>query len=274
MTKNTRIRVSSAFIAVISVILIVRFGGYAGIAVTCFFVSLVALIEFGRMTLEGDRYKIARRYFIGLGLIAFTISIYRNDLLLHAFVLSTLFIFIMFLLMARNDSIPLEELVNKAGLSLLGILYAGVCPVYISLLTRLSDRLEWFIFTLVVVFAGDTTAYFVGRRFGKSRLFTRISPKKSLEGAIGSLFASVISGLIVRNFLLPNTDMFYMLLLCIFTSVVAQLGDLSESLIKRSFATKDSGTLMPGHGGILDRLDGVLFGAPLVFIFAKYVVLS
>jgi phosphatidate cytidylyltransferase len=274
MSRTTRIRVISGLVAIVGILAIIFFSGYIGIAIATFFVSALALFEYGRMTLDGDRYKIARYYFLLLGLVAFVTSIVRNDWLLHSFVLSTLLLFILFLLMAKDESVPLEELVNKAGLSLLGILYAGVCPVYICLTARLSSHLEWFIFALCVVFSGDVVAYFVGRSFGKTRLFTRISPNKSVEGAIGSLFASVLVGLALRHFLLPDTDLFLITALSILTSCVAQLGDLCESFVKRSFHTKDSGSIMPGHGGILDRVDGILFGAPIVYIFAKYVILN
>lgn len=270
----TRIRIISALVAFISVVAIVMFGGYAGIAISSFFICIRILFEFGRMILDGDHYKPARMYFVLLGIVAFTVSILKNDLLLHSFVLSTLLLFVQFLLLAKKEDIPLEELVNKTGLCTLGILYAGVCPVYISLLAKLSPNLEWFVFTLLVVFAGDTAAYFIGIKYGKTKLFPRISPKKSVEGAIASLFGSVIMGLAIRYFLLPRTDVFYMFLICVLTSVVAQLGDLSESMIKRSFNVKDSGHIMPGHGGLLDRLDGVLFGAPIVYIFAKFLVLA
>lgn len=270
----TKIRIISAFVAFMSVVVIVMFSGYAGIAISSFFICIRILYEYGRMVMAGEVYKPARLYFILLGLIAFTVSILRNDLLLHVFVVSTLLLFVQFLLLAKNEKLPLEELVHKIGLCVLGILYAGVCPVYISLLAKLSNHLEWFIFALFVVFAGDTAAYFVGRKFGRTKLFARISPNKSVEGAIGSLFGSVIIGLALRTSLLPNTDLFYMFLICVATSVVAQLGDLCESMIKRSYHVKDSGHIMPGHGGLLDRLDGILFGAPIVYIMAKYLVLS
>jgi phosphatidate cytidylyltransferase len=270
----TKTRAISAIIAIVAVIGIIQFGGYNGIAITVFFIAFLGLNEFGRMALDGDRYRHTRKYLIALGILAFTISIFRNDWILHSFVLCTLLIFVHFLYLAQDTSVTLEELVNKAGLSLLGILYAGVCPVYICLLARLSERLEWFIFTLFVVFAGDTAAYFAGKRFGKTKLFPRISPHKSIEGAIAALFASVVVGLIARQFLLKDTDLFLMLALCILTSIIAQLGDLCESMIKRSFHAKDSGALMPGHGGLLDRLDGVLFGAPFIYIYAKYLVVN
>lgn len=268
----TRMRVISAVIALITVIAIISVWGYKGIAVAVFFISFRSLYEYARMVLQGDRYKKARNYFVALGLFAFSTSILRNDLIMHVFVISTLLVFVMFLLLATDESIPLEELVNKSGLSLLGILYAGVCPVYICLLATLSPRLEWFWFTLFVVFMGDIMAYFIGIKFGKIRLFERVSPKKSVEGAIASLFASVLVGLIFRKLFLPQTDVFLMLSLTMLSSVAAQLGDLSESMIKRTFDVKDSGSIMPGHGGLLDRLDGVLFAAPLVYVYAKYLV--
>lgn len=269
----TKIRVISALIAVISLVVIIKFGGYAGIAITAFFISFVALNEYGRMAFEGPHYKIARIYFIILGLVAFSVSIFRNDLLLHSFVLSTLLIFVLFLFLARNETLPLEELVNKMGLSMLGILYAGVCPVYLCLLARLSERLEWFVFALAVVFAGDTTAYFAGRKWGAHTLFHRISPNKSVEGAVASLAAGMVTGFIVTKLLFPQGHVLSMVILAALTSIVGQLGDLCESMIKRSFHTKDSGHIMPGHGGLLDRMDGILFGAPLVYIYAHYVVM-
>lgn len=269
----TMTRAISALFAVIGVVLIVTQGGYYGIVTAVTFVSLLALYEYSNLTLFGPRYKWARVAFIALGLSVFGISIKWENFLLHSFVISTLFMFSFFLVMARNRQIPLEELTSKAGLSVLGIIYAGVCPVYICHLASLGN-LEWFIFAFFVVFAGDTSAYFVGRKFGKSTLFSRISPKKSIEGGIGSLFGSVLTGMLIQKFLIPSADLFLMLALSILTSVVAQLGDLCESMIKRTFHAKDSGTIMPGHGGLLDRLDGILFGAPLVYIYAKYVVLG
>src|SRR5689334_2921713 len=102
----TKIRVVSALVAFVSVVAIVMFGGYAGIAISSFFICLRILFEFSRMILDGDHYKPARMYFILLGLIAFTVSILRNDLLLHSFVLTTLLLFVQFLLLAKNETIP------------------------------------------------------------------------------------------------------------------------------------------------------------------------
>lgn len=268
----TKIRILSALVAVLSVVAIIFYGGYSGIAIATFFISVRVLYEYARLILKGDHYKSVRMYFILLGVAAFTLSILKNDFLLHSFVLSILLLFIQFLLMAKNEELTLDELVSKTGLCALGILYAGVCPVYISLTAKLSNNLEWFIFTLLAVFAGDTAAYFVGRKFGNTKLFSRISPNKSVEGAIASLVATVLVGFVIQHFWLPQVNLFLMFILCTLTSIAAQLGDLCESMIKRSFNAKDSGHIMPGHGGMLDRLDGVLFAAPVVYIFVVYVV--
>ena len=115
-----------------------------------------------------------------------------------------------------------------------------------------------------IVFLGDTGAYFAGRSFGRHKLYPLISPKKTVEGAIGGLAASVAGGALARWLLLPNLSLPESLLLGGALGAVGQIGDLVESLFKRATDTKDSGQLLPGHGGLLDRLDGVLFAAPLM----------
>lgn len=270
----TGVRVVSALIAFLLACSIVYVWGYKGIVITCLFVSLRSLYEYSRMAMPGPKYQITRMYFIFLGLIAYVFGLLKPDLIMHSFALTTLLLFLAFLLMARDSSLSLEELVSKTGLSVLGILYAGVCPVYIGLLAKLSEGYQWFIFTLLVVFAGDTAAYFVGTRYGKNRLFPRISPNKSVEGAAASIVGSMAMGLLIRHYLINDAEIFSVASLCVLTSIVAQLGDLSESMIKRSFHAKDSGQIMPGHGGLLDRLDGVLFGAPMVYIFVKFLIVK
>ncbi len=115
----------------------------------------------------------------------------------------------------------------------------------------------------LIVFMGDTGAYFAGRLFGKHKLYELISPKKTMEGALGGLIASIIGGWITSRWLLPM-PLVSGLLLGALCGAVGQIGDLVESLFKRSTRTKDSGQLLPGHGGLLDRVDGVLFAAPIV----------
>jgi phosphatidate cytidylyltransferase len=117
---------------------------------------------------------------------------------------------------------------------------------------------------LVFVFFGDTGAYFTGRALGRHPLAPIISPKKTVEGAIGGLIASAGGGLLASALLLPGLGLLSGAGLGLGCGLIGQVGDLVESLFKRACQTKDSGHLLPGHGGVLDRLDGVLFAAPVL----------
>ncbi len=149
----------------------------------------------------------------------------------------------------------------------------------------------WTIFTLLVVWAGDIFAYFVGKSLGRHRMSPEISPKKTWEGAVASILASVIvgtlwvqhapgissallrAGLIERRdgmFGLEQPQLWPIILLSAVVNVAAQLGDLVESLIKRGAGVKDSGTILPGHGGMLDRIDAMLFAVPVVWAYGAW----
>lgn len=175
-----------------------------------------------------------------------------------------------------------ETASRRAALGTLAIGYVGVlCAVLVAIATRTrmpdvaSAHLGSLAFgpydegrgallgLFVMVFAGDTGAYFAGRSFGRHKLYELISPKKTVEGAIGGLIASIFAGWLTSQWLLPMSASHGMFLgaAC---GAVGQIGDLVESLFKRATHTKDSGTLLPGHGGLLDRLDGVLFAAPIL----------
>jgi phosphatidate cytidylyltransferase len=151
------------------------------------------------------------------------------------------------------------------------------------------------LYVLLLVWAGDILAYFVGRFLGRHWMAPRISPRKTWEGALASLIASLVVGILLSNYALPissallnahlieRRDGYFALqkpalgttlLLSAAINVAAQLGDLVESLIKRGAGVKDSGTILPGHGGMLDRIDALLFAAPVVWYYAAWRVLQ
>ncbi|MFZ0290437.1 MAG: phosphatidate cytidylyltransferase [Candidatus Sulfotelmatobacter sp.] len=153
----------------------------------------------------------------------------------------------------------------------------------------------WILYLLLVVWAGDIFAYFVGRGLGRHLMAPRISPKKTWEGAAASLAASLVVGILLFNhalqissfllrvgliqrrdglFGLEKPEMWPIILLTIALNIAAQLGDLVESLIKRGAGVKDSGTILPGHGGMLDRIDALLFAAPVLWYYAAWRVLQ
>ena len=123
----------------------------------------------------------------------------------------------------------------------------------------------WLVFGLVVSWIGDTGAYYVGRRYGKHKLAPRVSPKKTWEGSIASAAVSSLAGALALPRLIPGVGVMEALLLALAANIAGQIGDLAESAIKRGAGVKDSGTLLPGHGGLLDRVDSSLFALPVLY---------
>jgi phosphatidate cytidylyltransferase len=187
--------------------------------------------------------------------------------------LSAKLVMVAVLMTAFADTLIFEENIAKApqrvGLAVLGTVYPGLM---LSALVRLRqlDRGEWWIvLALTVTWMNDTGAYFAGRAFGKRKLFERISPSKTWEGAIGGAVASIAGALVVRHFWLPGLPVWGAALIGAGASILGPIGDLSESMLKRAFNAKDSGRLLPGHGGFLDRIDALLFNAPFVLLCAR-----
>lgn len=150
-----------------------------------------------------------------------------------------------------------------------GSVYCGALPGFAALLLAMEPHgREWVIALLACAVAGDTGAYAVGGLVGRRKLAPRLSPGKTWEGAVGGLAATLLAAGIVKLFLIEDLGAAEALLLGAALSIACQLGDLAESFLKRGFGAKDSGTLIPGHGGILDRMDSLLFGAPVAFLFA------
>lgn len=119
----------------------------------------------------------------------------------------------------------------------------------------------------ILIWTNDTFAYLVGKNFGKRKLFPAISPKKTIEGFVGGLFFSIISGMILSYFYIGLKDFYFWIIIAIIVSIFSTLGDLIESKFKRVAGIKDSGKIMPGHGGILDRLDSIIFVIPFINLF-------
>lgn len=125
----------------------------------------------------------------------------------------------------------------------------------------------WILLTLAMIWLSDTGAYFAGRAFGKHKLAPIVSPKKTIEGALGGLAGTLVGAFLLRFLMLDFLSIADVLVIAVVANVLGQAGDLCESLIKRSVGVKDSGTIIHGHGGMLDRVDAVLFAAPWVYLY-------
>ena len=149
--------------------------------------------------------------------------------------------------------------------------YLGALASYFVLLRREHDGRDWLFFTVITVWVTDTGAYFVGRMIGKHKLAPHISPAKTIEGGFGSLAAGFICVFVLNEALGLNLAVQNEIALGLLMPPVIMVGDLAESALKRSLQIKDSSGLVPGHGGIADRLDSLLFAAPLVYYYLRWV---
>ncbi|MBS1118565.1 MAG: phosphatidate cytidylyltransferase [Deltaproteobacteria bacterium] len=169
----------------------------------------------------------------------------------------------------RFRDIP--SVAGRFAATVTGIVYAGLLTTFLALLKRIDPDhgASTVVLVLIVAWVSDTGAYFAGRFLGKGKLYEAVSPKKTWAGAWGGLAGS-LAGVIVLKLLVAHwLTPFDVIMIAIPGGILGQLGDLSESLIKRSVGVKDSGALLPGHGGILDRIDAVLFIAPYVYVYLR-----
>jgi phosphatidate cytidylyltransferase len=162
----------------------------------------------------------------------------------------------------------LSQALPRSALLVTGIVYVFGCWNCAAPLRAASPH--WLMYTLILNWAGDSGAYFVGRRFGKHKMAPRVSPKKSWEGAAASVVTSIaIAGWYLVHFL-PGVPVLNAVLLTAAANMVGQVGDLAESAIKRGAGVKDSSSILPGHGGLLDRVDSTLFALPLVYAYVRW----
>jgi phosphatidate cytidylyltransferase len=166
-----------------------------------------------------------------------------------------------------------EKAALRSGTLLLGILYIFGAWKAAILLRQISDPplkhltagRHWLMFALLVNWIGDTGAYYIGRKFGRHKMAPAISPGKTWEGAAASAITAVVFGLVYLPLAISGTSLLKAGVLAITANIAGQVGDLAESAIKRGAGVKDSGTLLPGHGGMLDRVDSTLFALPVVY---------
>jgi phosphatidate cytidylyltransferase len=151
---------------------------------------------------------------------------------------------------------------DDASFLLLATIYVGMGFYYLNE-TRM-EGLKYIFYTLFVIWATDTGAYFIGRAMGKRKLWPEISPNKTIEGAIGGIVCAVVVAVVYNVFQEVTSSTAVLICVTIVVSVFGQIGDLVESAFKRHYGVKDSGKILPGHGGILDRLDSLLFVLPLL----------
>ncbi|MEP6708488.1 MAG: phosphatidate cytidylyltransferase [Pyrinomonadaceae bacterium] len=167
---------------------------------------------------------------------------------------------------------PFDKMIASVGATLLGVMYIGLLGGHlvatrIGFKEPLSAHLLSFFF--MVLMGGDTAAYYVGRALGKHKLAPKVSPGKTWEGAVGGMSASLLMAVLAHFWFFRELPLKWALGLAAVMNILGVLGDLTESALKRGADAKDAANILPGHGGFLDRLDSLLFNAPLIYYFGR-----
>ncbi len=167
---------------------------------------------------------------------------------------------------------PLPEAPARVSLVFTGALYSGLLASFMVGLRLIPKTgFWWVLLAMVLTWINDTGAYAAGRGFGKHKLYPKVSPGKTWEGFAGGMLSAVAGALISKAIFFPELRLLDCCLLGVATSILGPLGDLSESMLKRAYGVKDSGKLIPGHGGLLDRVDALLFNLPFIYLYAVYI---
>jgi phosphatidate cytidylyltransferase len=228
-------------------------------------VTFLGLYEFCRMTLPGRKHEILPVSLAGALLAA--VPLLAAQYLLSA--LTALLLCTALLLLFRFSET--RTAAGEWAFLAAGLLYVPLLLSQLILLRAEPHGEYWILLMLTIVMAGDSAAYYIGSAFGRHKLYPAVSPNKSIEGALGGLAGSVAGAFIAKLTFFHQISAVDCIVTALLLGILGQLGDLFESLLKRSCGVKDSGTIVPGHGGILDRLDSILFAAPAAWWYAHFI---
>ena len=257
-------RVITALLGILLLIAVVWFGTpWFTIFVAIW--GLLAVFEFYRMAAVSKMPLLT--YFGLIWTLLFILSPhFRYDFLMPLLLTSAVVLSLICLLLLPQK----ERAFTSWAWTMAGILYVGWLLSYFVALRGLDAGRDWVFFALFTTFGSDTAAFFGGRALGRHRLAPRISPGKTWEGAIAGVFGAIIVSLLFT--MLVPLSYGQAILLGLLVSVFGQLGDLVESLLKRNMGVKDSGKLLPGHGGFLDRIDSVVFAGVVVYYYVIWAI--
>lgn len=239
------------------------FGGLGAV------VAAVCLHEYFGMTHPGDGASRGAGVFLGVLILLLIVTggaRGEGGLLL----LSTVFILPTLWFLIRPG--PMEHAAARVGLAVLGLLWIGALGGISTSVVLLEEGFAWLLLLAGIAFGSDVGGYFVGRYLGRHKLYEKISPKKTWEGSLGAVVVGTAVAFTLWALVGPTIDPVHLALIAPAGSVLGQLGDLAESMLKRSVGVKDSGSIMPGHGGLFDRIDALLFVGPLLFLYARMVL--
>lgn len=261
--KNTLTRVASAAVLVPLVFWLLFSGPSWAFTSFALLVVVIAARELFLMVLPDNRILGALGTVMTLGMAA-SIALEPHP---QATLMALVATGIIGLVGGLASPEPIESAATRLGWLIGGPAYLGSCFGVLILLSQQPDGGSWVILAMFFAFGSDTGGYFAGKFFGKRKLYPKVSPKKTVAGSIGGLVVAAGGAVVAHFWLLPTLPLVDGIILAIVAGGVGQLGDLCVSLIKRSCGVKDSGALIPGHGGALDRIDALAFTGALTWLY-------
>lgn len=265
-------RITRIIVALLAIPFLLGLSYWGGIPFLIFIlvVGLVSFYEFSTMVRNKNIFPNNLIGFISVALII--LNAYFHIFSVEVFLLSLLPLLLIIELF-RNK----ESAINNISSTLLGIFYTGLFSAsiigiresYVDTPLSYSNGGFIIISIFITLWMTDSAAYFIGSAIGKHKLFPRVSPNKSWEGAIAGFVFAIITLVVLKTILLGFLNWIDIIALGIIIGIFGQIGDLIESLIKRDAGVKDSSNIIPGHGGIFDRFDSLLFSAPIIFLYLR-----
>lgn len=234
-------------------------------------ITLLGIYEFHKMTNVKSEIEVNLFAALTSGAIFFLSSFFyaKGEVPLFIFSIYALWIIAIFIIeLFRKKTRP----IHNWSYFFFGQIYIVLPFSLLNFILFISNWQPWILLSLfIVIWVNDTGAYLTGMSLGKHKLFERISPKKTWEGFFGGVAFGLIAGYVLSRFI-TDISLVQWLIFSVLVTVFGTLGDLSESLIKRSVQMKDSGNIIPGHGGILDRFDSTILTSPILFIYLYYIL--
>jgi phosphatidate cytidylyltransferase len=258
-------RLLAAVVGLAIVVPILLWGGVVGLDLLLAVVLVLGVDEYAKMALPAQR-PAARALLAMYGVAVLAAQLYGTTEAVSGSLVVGLLVLLAWSVFGVPDT---AEGGRYASRMTLGFLYVPFLLSFIGLVRRFDSGLGWIFLLLVVTWFGDTGAYFAGRAFGRTKLLERVSPNKTREGVVGGVVLAIVGACLVKQLALPRVSWAHAVVLGILVDGAGVIGDLFESMLKRTHDVKDSGSLLPGHGGILDRIDSLLFSAPVAWCYAN-----
>ena len=261
MNKELLIRTISALLLLLLTVVTYKFAGTGGLLVLGLIVILIGAYEYSNLFLKNDLpLKIL---FLSTSVISIPLFYIHtvSPLVYISLVVITFGTFV-----CKRGAGNFNEIHKSISTLFLGYFYTIICPFFLfRILSIETNGLKLFFSVLLITFSSDVFAYVFGRAFGRSLLFPLISPKKTIAGAFGGLLAPCIFSYVTLFYLFNLSNPLYSVIIGLLCGLATQTGDFFASLLKRVAGVKDSGKIMPGHGGVLDRFDGLYFSGPVFY---------